>query len=45
MIDLKNATSQEIAVYFSHEVNNMFFKPDLDYDETKCHALSSNQEE
>lgn len=28
MIDLINASSQEIASYFSHEVNNMFFKPD-----------------
>lgn len=28
MIDLKTANSQEIASYFSHEVNNMFFKPD-----------------
>lgn len=28
MIDLKTADSQEIASYFSREVNNMFFKPD-----------------
>lgn len=28
MIDLKTASSQEIASYFSHEVNNLFFKPD-----------------
>lgn len=27
MIDLKNATSKEIASYFSHEVNNMLFNP------------------
>lgn len=28
MINLKTADSQEIASYFSREVNNMFFKPD-----------------
>lgn len=28
MIDLKTAGSQEIASYFSREVNNMFFKPE-----------------
>lgn len=28
MMDLKTSTSQEIAEYFSHEVNNMFFRPD-----------------
>ena len=28
MIDLTTASSQEIASYFSNEVNNMFFKPD-----------------
>ena len=28
MMDLKTASPQEIAKYFSHEVNNMFFKPD-----------------
>lgn len=28
MIDLKTADPQEIASYFSREVNNMFFKPD-----------------
>lgn len=28
MMDLKTANPQEIAKYFSHEVNNMFFKPD-----------------
>ncbi len=28
MIDLKTASSQEIASYFSREVNNMFFKPE-----------------
>ncbi len=28
MIDLRNAGAEEIASYFSHEVNNMFFKPD-----------------
>lgn len=27
MIDLKTSNSQEIASYFSREVNNMFFKP------------------
>ncbi len=35
MIDLKNAASQEIAAYFSHEVNNMFFKPDTIAEEQK----------
>lgn len=35
MIDLKTATSQEIARYFSHEVNNMFFKPDRIAEEQK----------
>ena len=28
MMDLKTASPQEIAKYFSCEVNNMFFKPD-----------------
>lgn len=28
MIDLKTATAQEIASYFSHEVNNFCFRPD-----------------
>ncbi len=28
MIDLRNTSAEEIASYFSHEVNNMFFKPD-----------------
>ena len=28
MMDLKTASPQEIAKYFSREVNNMFFKPD-----------------
>jgi len=28
MIDLETAEVKEIASYFSHEVNNMFFKPD-----------------
>ncbi len=28
MIDLRNAGAEEIASYFSNEVNNMFFKPD-----------------
>ena len=27
MIDLKTARTQEIAKYFSHEVNNLLFKP------------------
>ncbi len=27
MIDLKTASTQEIAKYFSHEVNNLLFKP------------------
>ena len=27
MIDLENKEAQEIAAYFSREVNNMFFKP------------------
>lgn len=27
MIDLKTANSQQIASYFSREVNNLFFKP------------------
>ncbi|MCM1237712.1 MAG: hypothetical protein NC489_47220 [Ruminococcus flavefaciens] len=35
MIDLKNASSQEIASYFSHEVNNIFFKPDKIAEEQK----------
>ncbi len=35
MIDLKNAASQEIASYFSHEVNNLFFKPDTIAEEQK----------
>lgn len=35
MIDLKKAGSQEIASYFSHEVNNMFFKPDKIAEEQK----------
>lgn len=35
MIDLINASSQEIASYFSHEVNNMFFKPDMIAEEQK----------
>lgn len=29
MINLRTETSQEIASYFSREVNNMFFKPDM----------------
>ena len=28
MIDLKTANPQEIASYFSREVNNLFFRPD-----------------
>ena len=28
MINLETAAIKEIASYFSHEVNNMFFKPD-----------------
>ena len=28
MMDLKTASPQEITKYLSHEVNNMFFKPD-----------------
>lgn len=28
MMDLKTSSSQEIAKYFSREVNNLFFKPD-----------------
>lgn len=35
MIDLKTASSQEIATYFSREVNNMFFKPDTIAEEQK----------
>ena len=35
MMDLKTASSQEIASYFSHEVNNMFFKPDKIAEEQK----------
>lgn len=35
MIDLKTARSQEIASYFSREVNNMFFKPDTIAEEQK----------
>lgn len=36
MIDLKTATAQEIASYFSHEVNNFLFKPDKIADEQKA---------
>ena len=28
MIDLKRTTAEEIARYFSHEANNIFFKPE-----------------
>lgn len=35
MMDLKTANPQEIAKYFSHEVNNMFFKPDKIAEEQK----------
>jgi len=35
MIDLKTASSQDIASYFSREVNNMFFKPDTIAEEQK----------
>lgn len=35
MMDLKTASPQEIASYFSHEVNNMFFKPDKITEEQK----------
>lgn len=35
MIDLKTASSQEIASYFSREVNNLFFKPDTIAEEQK----------
>lgn len=35
MMDLKTASSQEIASYFSHEVNNLFFKPDKIAEEQK----------
>ena len=35
MIDLKNASSKEIASYFSHEVNNFCFKPKVAAEELK----------
>lgn len=35
MIDLEAKGAQEIARYFSHEVNNMFFKPDRIAEEQK----------
>ena len=35
MIDLENKEAKEIAKYFSHEVNNMFFKPDKIAEEQK----------
>lgn len=35
MIDLDSKEAQEIAKYFSHEVNNMFFKPDTIAEEQK----------
>lgn len=35
MMDLKTASPQEIAKYFSHEVNNLFFKPDKIAEEQK----------
>ena len=35
MIDLENKEAHEIAKYFSHEVNNMFFKPDTIAEEQK----------
>lgn len=35
MIDLKTVSSQEIATYFSREINNMFFKPDTIAEEQK----------
>lgn len=35
MIDLKTATAKEISRYFSHEANNLFFKPDRITEEQK----------
>lgn len=35
MMDLKTASPQEIAKYFSHEANNLFFKPDKIAEEQK----------
>ena len=39
MIDLKNASSKEIASYFSHEVNNFCFKPKVAAEELKGSRL------
>jgi hypothetical protein len=39
MIDLKTATPQEIASYFSREVNNMFFKPKAAAEELRTSRL------
>ncbi len=35
MIDLKTASTQEIASYFSNEVNNLLFKPEKIAEEQK----------
>lgn len=39
MIDLKTADPQEIASYFSHKVNNIFFKPEAIAEEQKSSRL------
>lgn len=39
MIDLKIASSKEIASYFSHEVNNFCFKPKVAAEELKGSRL------
>lgn len=42
MIDLRTANPQEVASYFSHEVNNMFFKPDAIAEELESSRLMKN---
>lgn len=39
MIDLKAASSREIASYFSHEVNNFCFKPKVAAEEPRSSRL------
>ncbi len=39
MIDLKTASSKEIASYFSHEVNNFCFNPKVAAEELKSSRL------
>lgn len=39
MVDLKTASSKEIASYFSHEVNNFCFNPKVTAEELKSSRL------